>query len=96
MIKKLRRNFVAICMALITAVLAVVFLSVYTSTVHSIEGLSQQVLHRVAQETSRLPASVNRPEIGISIGGDRIFLPYFTVEIWGTRAIVTGGTYANL
>ena len=96
MIKKLRRKFVAICMALITAVLAVVFLSVYTSTVHSIEGLSQQVLHRVAQETSRLPASVNRPEIGISIGGDRIFLPYFTVEIWGTRAMVTGGTYANL
>ena len=32
----------------------------------------------------------------MTIGGDRVLLPYFTVELWGSRAYVTGGTYANL
>ena len=37
-----------------------------------------------------------RPDIDINIGGERVLLPYFTVEVWGTTAYVTGGTYANL
>lgn len=32
----------------------------------------------------------------IEIGGDQILLPYFTVNIWGDTAYITGGTYADL
>ena len=32
----------------------------------------------------------------IEIGGDQILLPYFTVNIWGDTAFITGGTYADL
>ena len=97
MIRKLRLKFVAICMALVTAVLAVVFLSVYFTMERSIETLSRQVLYRVAQDSvyggSR---DFVRPEIGIDVGGDRVLLPYFTVEVWGSQAYVTGGTYDEL
>ena len=93
MIRKLRLKFVAICMALVTAVLAVVFLSVYFTMERSIETLSRQVLYRVAQDSvyggSR---DFVRPEIGIDVGGDRVLLPYFTVEVWGSHAYVTVGT----
>ena len=47
MIQKLRRKFVAICMLLVTAILAVVFLSVFLSMQKNVETLSRQVLHRV-------------------------------------------------
>lgn len=78
-------------MALITAVLAAVFVSSILSMQQTLEDLSQQILLRVLQEGGR-----NRPDTGISIQGDRVVLPYFTVEVWGERAYVTGGTYANL
>ena len=96
MIRKLRLKFVAVCMTLVTAILAVVFFSMYTSTQHRIEDLSQQVLHQVAQTKNRVPGGIQRPELGISIGGDRVLLPYFTVEVWGENAFVTGGTYEDL
>lgn len=92
MLKKLRLKFVAICMALVTSVLAAVFFSVYFSMDRTVENLSRQVLVRAVEETSAL----SRPDIGITIGGDRLLLPYFTVEIWGSRAYVTGGTYDDL
>ena len=47
MLRKLRLKFVAICMALVTAVMAVVFVSVYVSMERNVESLSRQVLHRV-------------------------------------------------
>ena len=50
MIRKLRLKFVAICMALVTAILAVVFFSVYLSMARNISDLSRQVLYRVSQE----------------------------------------------
>jgi len=98
MIQKLRRKFVAICMLLVTAILAVVFLSVYVSMQRNVETISRQVLHRVAQEPSFSinTDGIDRPEFGFSIGGDRVLLPYFTVEVWGNSAYVTGGTYADL
>lgn len=98
MIRKLRLKFVAICMALVTAVLAVVFLSVYFTMEHSIETLSRQVLYRVAQDSLYSGGSRDfiRPEIGIDVGGDWVLLPYFTVEVWGSQAYVTGGTYDEL
>ena len=94
MIQKLRRKFVAICMAMVTAVLAVVFCSIYYSVQQNIETLSEQVLHRVVREDNR--NGISRPDVSITIGGDRVLLPYFTVSIWGDTAYVTGGTYADL
>ena len=100
MIRKLRLKFVAICMALVTAVLAAVFFSVYFSMARNISNLSRQVLHRVVQEQV-ISGGVNRPDLSITIGGDRVLLPYFTVNLWSSRnggypAQITGGTYANL
>lgn len=94
MIRKLRVKFVAICMALVTAILAVVFISVYVSMQRNVESLSRQVLHQVLEWDGR---GFSRPEIGLDVpGGDRVLLPYFTVEVWGGNAYVTGGTYAEL
>ena len=94
MIQKLRRKFVAICMLMVTAVLAVVFCSIYYSVQQNIVSLSQQVLHQVVRENNR--GGMARPDVSITIGGDRVLLPYFTVDIWGGTAYVTGGTYADL
>ena len=97
MIRKLRLKFVAVCMAMVTAVLAVVFMSVYFSVQRSAETLSRQVLQRVIQEADQSHVEgIFRPDISITIGGDRVLLPYFTVEVWGNNAYVTGGTYASL
>ena len=99
MIRALRLKFVAVCMALVTAVLAVVFCAAYFAMEQNIENISQQVLHRVIQE-ERLPAigpgRPGAPDLGITIGGERVQLPYFTVNVWDSNVYVTGGTYANL
>ena len=92
MIRKLRLKFVAICMVLVTAILAAVFFSVYLAMQRNIEDLSRQLLHRVIQQDDP-----RRPEIAISLDRDRVvFLPYFTVNVWGSAAYVTGGTYTGL
>ena len=97
MIRKLRLKFVAICMALVTAILAVVFISVYVSMTRNVENLSRQVLHQVLQDPSFGEHGFFRPEVGVDVpGGDRVLLPYFTVEVWGNSAYVTGGTYSDL
>ena len=97
MFRMLRLKFVAVCMAMVTAVLAVVFMSVYFSVQRSAETLSRQVLQRVIQEADQSHGEgIFRPDISITIGGDRVLLPYFTVEVWGNNAYVTGGTYASL
>lgn len=96
MIRKLRLKFVAVCMAMVTAVMAVVLFAVFASVERNIEELSRQVLRRVIQEER--PA--HAPEIGVEIGGGKVLLPYFTVSLWpgggGYTAYVTGGTYADL
>ena len=96
MIRKLRLKFVAVCMAMVTAVLAVVFVSVYVSSRHSIEQNSQRVLERVMQESSSLiPGISMRP--GLDLSNQNIQLPYFTVQMVGSNnAYVTSGTYADL
>lgn len=98
MIKKLRRKFVAISMALVAVILAVVFFLLYISMERNIQNLSQQVLQRAIQEDSLLPGTSSfSPSFDIAtIGGNRVQLPYFTVNIWRDTAYVTGGTYANL
>ncbi len=79
-------------MALVTAILAAVFFSAYFAMQRNIEDLSRQLLHQViGQENAR------RPEIAISLDRDRlVYLPYFTVNVWGSTAYVTGGTYTGL
>ena len=61
MIRKLRLKFVAICMALVTAILTVVFFSVYLSMARNISDLSRQVLYRVSQEETI--GGMTRPDI---------------------------------
>ena len=99
MIRKLRLKFVAVCMAMVMAVLAVVLFALYISLQQNVEDLSRQVLRRVIQEDPGFRRGA--PEVGVNIGGDRLLLPYFTVSVWpgesGTfSAFVTGGTYADL
>ncbi|MBE6995265.1 MAG: HAMP domain-containing histidine kinase [Ruminococcaceae bacterium] len=98
MIRKLRVKFVAVCMVLVTAVLATVFSSLYVSFQRSIDELSGQVLSRVIREPAQYPGSgtLLLPEFGIGTADRSVQLPYFTVEIWGSRAYVTGGTYTGL
>ena len=97
MIRRLRFKFVAICMALVSVVLAVVFSLVYMSAARSMESLSRQVLHQVIQEEmDRFSGAPVRPDASINIGGEWVLLPYFTVNVWRDTAYVTGGTYSNL
>lgn len=98
MLRKLRLKFVAICMTLVTVILAVVFLSSLLSIRQNITGLSRQVLQRVIRQEG----TPYRPDIGISLdgSGQTVMLPYFTVRLvpLGTSytAYVTGGTYNDL
>lgn len=89
MIRKLRLKFVAICMTLVTAILAAVFLSVFFAVEQNIETISRGVLQQVIREE-------RHPDVGITIDGDPVPLPYFTVNVWAHTAYVTGGTYADL
>lgn len=96
MIRKLQIKFVAMCMVLVTAVLAVVFVAVFFSAKQNTEIISHQVLERVMQEDTLS----GRPDLGPNRDGEDVLLPYFTVNLWDSngvyRAFVTGGTYANL
>ena len=99
MIRKLQIKFVAMCMAMVTAVLAVVFFSAFLSAKQNIQLISTEVLQRVLRESSS--GVLSRPDIGLDLGDKVVQLPYFTVEVWeqgnGTySAYVTGGTYADL
>ena len=92
MIRKLRWQFVGVCMALVLTVLAAVFAAAYHAVRQNIEDLSRQVLTQVIREDG----SGSAPGVSVEIGGDRLLLPYFTVNIWGGTAYITGGPYANL
>ena len=94
MIQKLRRQFVAVCMALVALVLAAVCGAAYHAVRQNIEDLSRQMLQQVISEDSG--RGKTNPGVTIEIGGDQLLLPYFTVNIWGDTAYITGGTYADL
>ena len=93
MIRKLRWKFVAVCMGLVALVLSAVFGAAYHAVWQNIEDLSRQILYQVLREDNGRGSA---PNTAIEIGGDRVLLPYFTVNIWGDTAYITGGTYANL
>ena len=69
MIRKLRLKFVAICMALVTAILAVVFVSVYISMERNVEELGRQVLYQVLKDPAFNERGFSRPEIGVDVPG---------------------------
>ena len=103
MIRKLRWKFVAACMALVTAVLAAVFFSIFVAMRDNSERLSRELLHQVVQRDDYYLGSGGffRPDLSFDLGGDRFLLPYFTVNVWprtdgGYTAEVTGGTYDDL
>ncbi len=96
MIRRLRLKLVAVCMLMVTAVLGAVLWSNYTAVERSIVSLSRQVLLQAMGDAYRPGGPGGSPELGVSIGGDRVLLPYFTVDLWGSAAYVTGGTYADL
>ena len=103
MIKKLRLKFVAISMVLVTAVLLVVFFSMYTSARRNIQHTTQELLQGViSKDTAQVPSSGSegsgrRGSFGLLPGTGKVQLPFFTVEIWNEGTIyVTGGTYQNL
>lgn len=104
MIKKLRWKFVAVCMLLVTAVLAVVFVSMYTSARRNLQHTTGQLLQRVISEnTIQIPSSSSTDKNGkhstldLIPGTGKVQLPFFTVEVWnGNTIYVTGGTYQNL
>ena len=93
MIKKLRIKFVAICMALVTAVLAAVLLSIFVATRRNISSLSDQTLRRALLEET--VGGFTKPQFPLG-EEDRVLLPYFTVSLFGSTAYVTAGTYDDL
>ena len=80
MIRKLQVKFVAMCMVMVTAVLAVVFFSAYASAQQNIQIISREVLQRVLRESAS--NALSRPDIGLDLGDRVVQLPYFTVEVW--------------
>lgn len=92
MIRKLRWQFVAACMGLIAAVLAIVFGCVWASAQNALERSSHMALE---QALSRRGGDL-RPGFRQNGGDDQVLLPYFTVQVWGTTVYVTGGTYSGL
>ncbi len=93
MIRKLRIKFVAVCMLLISVVLAGVFVAAHTVVQRSVARNSTAVLRRVIAEDADSSGKDT-----LVPGDGQIKLPYFTVEIWGANrtAYITGGTYSNL
>ena len=91
MIRRLRLQFVAVCMALVTAVVAVVVTAAFVTVRQNIAGVSHGILQRVIQDNR---FSSRRP------GEDGPSLPYFTVSVWqqsgAYRVYVTGGTFSDL
>lgn len=101
MLRRLKLQFVASCMTLVTAVLAMVFFAVYSATVSNTEKLSREVLEQVLTQEFYSGSGLFRPELGLNLGGDQVLLPYFTVNVWPRQdglwtAEVTGGTYGDL
>ena len=92
MIRKLRWQFVAACMGLIAAVLAIVFGCVWASAQNALEHSSHMALE---QALSRRGGDL-LPGFRQNGGDDQVLLPYFTVQVWGTTVYVTGGTYSGL
>jgi signal transduction histidine kinase len=95
MIQRLRLQFVAVCMLLVTAVLAVVLVSVYSAAQSSTDRVTRTVLERVLRDEESQSTPGLQP--GPNLGSGTVQLPFFTVQVWGGNTVyVTGGTYENI
>ncbi len=89
MIKRLQVKFVIINMLLVTAMLGVMFVLVYSFTKQNLEQTSLSMMQSVASE----PFELGRP------GGEdtQVQLPYFTVQVnYRGELMATGGGYFDL
>ncbi len=89
MIRKLQIKFVIINMAIVTAMLLVIFALVYNSTKTNLESESIRMMQTIAMDPLRL----GRPDEPSS----ELKLPYFTIQL-GIKGelIATGGGYYDL
>lgn len=89
MILRLRVQFVAVAMTLVSVVLFGVLFFFHTTTQTTLENTSHAVLERVLRQSSS----------SMSLEGD-VQLPYFTVSLFASgdtyTAYITGGTYDDL
>ena len=102
MIQKLRLKFVAVCMTLVTLVMAGVLLSSIFSFQQNQKILCHQVLSRVIQEDrySNRPTG-HQPIFAPAPAEEQVMMPYFTVMLLSDgddnqTAFVISGTYSGL
>lgn len=92
MILRLRMQFVALSMTLVTLVLVGVFCFIHSAAQTSLEATSQAVLERVMSQPMATTSEV--------ILGETVQMPYFSVSLFGSSdgytAYITGGTYNDL
>lgn len=92
MIWRLRMQFVALSMTLVTLLMVGVFCFFHNAAQSSLEATSQEVLERVMDT----PISASSSDL---TNGD-VQMPYFTVSLFsnhdGYAAYITGGTYSDL
>ena len=87
MIKGLRRRFVTIFMAIVTAMLCIIFGMVIHFTAQSMENQSLRMMQAVLPEMGTPPGLEQRPDI---------LLPYFSVSIGRDGSILATGGYNGL
>ena len=87
MLRGLRRKFVAVSMLLVALLLTAVLAAVFLLARYALEEASRDVLRRAIRE--------NPGKYGTQIAPNELALPYFTVNILGDTAYITGGTYAD-
>ncbi len=89
MLKKLRWKFIGICMAIVTIMLAAIFILLYSSTKRNLERESTRMMESIAVN----PMQVIMP----NMKQEDIRLPYFTVFLSRTGEMVSiGGGYFDL
>ena len=87
MIRRLRLKFICVNMAIVTAMLVVIFGMVLRFTGENLDRQSQELLQSLCEN--------RRPTIGWEQPGQRTSLPYFTVSVnlWGDVTATAGGYY---
>lgn len=87
MIQRLRRRFVTILMAIVTAMLCIIFGLVIHFTAQSMESQSLRMMQTVLPEIGVPPGLEQRPDI---------MLPYFSVTLGRDGSILATGGYSGL
>ena len=83
MIKKLRMKFVAVNMAIATAMLCVILGMVYSFTSSGLERESLNMMYNIASH----PIGLGTPDIP----GEDVRLPYFKIQLGPSGELITAG-----